>query len=149
MSTPDTGTDLPQRNWRQWRIPAKIFGRVRTSTVAFGVCFVLTGLLYGQVSIEIAERNEQATQGPVAVDPGELNTYTEPQTYAPTPSRQATTTPTPTATTDPDGSGSVDESGQQATTTTVPTTTTAPFGVPLPPAIQSLIPTSPAPTPSR
>ncbi|OZE06196.1 hypothetical protein CH249_24485 [Rhodococcus sp. 05-2255-3B1] len=148
MNTPDTGTERPQWNWRQWRIPAKINGRVRTSTVAFGICFVLTGLWYGQVSAEIAERDSERIQGPVAVDPGELTPYTQPQTVEPTYS-STTVTPTPTATTDPDGSGSVDESGQPATTTTLPSTTTAPFGVPLPPVIQSLIPSQPAPTSSR
>ncbi|OZC70369.1 hypothetical protein CH251_17705 [Rhodococcus sp. 06-462-5] len=147
MNTPDTGTERPQRSWRQWRIPAKIYGRVRTSTVAFGICFVLTGLWYGQVSAEIAERDSEQVQGPVAVDPGQLTPYTQPQTSEPTYS-STTVTPTPTATTDPDGSGSVDESGQPATTT-LPSTTTAPFGVPLPPVIQSLIPSQPAPTSSR
>ncbi|OZD09109.1 hypothetical protein CH275_02315 [Rhodococcus sp. 06-235-1A] len=148
MSTPETGTDLPRRNWRQWRIPNKIYGRVRTSTVAFGICFVLTGLWYGQVSAEIAERDSEQIQGPVAVDPGQLTPYTQPQTFEPTYS-STTATPTPTATTDPDGSGSVEQSGQQASTTTASPTTTAPFGVPLPPVIQSLIPTQPAPTSSR
>ncbi|OZE74758.1 hypothetical protein CH294_24825 [Rhodococcus sp. 14-2483-1-1] len=148
MSSPDTGTERPQRNWRQWRIPAKIYGRVRTSTVAFGICFVLTGLLYGQVSADIAERDKQQIEGPVAVDPSELTPYNQPQTSEP---RYSTTTvsPTPSATVDPEQSGTVEESGQQATTTTVPPTTTAPFGVPIPPAIQSLIPTQPAPTSSR
>ena len=148
MSTPDTGTERSQRNWRQWRIPNKIYGRVRTSTVAFGICFVLTGLLYGQVSADIAERDAEPVQGPVAVDPDATTPYIQPQTSEP---RFSTTTvsPTPTATADPDGTGSVDESGQPATTTTVPSTTTAPFGVPSPPAIQSLIPTQPAPTSAR
>ncbi|MEH6793741.1 MAG: hypothetical protein V7694_06355 [Rhodococcus sp. (in: high G+C Gram-positive bacteria)] len=148
MNTPGTGTDLPQRNWRQWRIPTKIYGRIRTSTVAFGICFVLTGLLYGQVSEDIARKNDESVQGPVAVDPADLAPLTEQPTYAPTSSRLSTTT-TPTATTDPGQSGSVEESEPQATTTTVPPTTTAPFGVPIPPAIQSLIPTQPAPTSAR
>jgi len=148
VSSPDTGTERSQRNWRQWRIPAKIYGRVRTSTVAFGICFVLTGLLYGQVSADIAERDRQRIEGPVAVDPSDLAPYTEQPTYAPTSSRLSTTT-TPTTPTDPEQSGTVEESGQQATTTTVSPTTTAPFGVPIPPAIQSLIPTQPAPTSSR
>ncbi|MDI9925099.1 MULTISPECIES: hypothetical protein [unclassified Rhodococcus (in: high G+C Gram-positive bacteria)] len=148
MSTTETGTDHPRRNWRQWRIPAKINGRVRTSTVAFGICFVLTGLWYGQISAEIAERDSEQIQGPVAVDPGELTPYIQPQTSEPS-FTSTTVTPTPTATTDPDGSDSVDGSGQPATTTTVPPTTTAPFGVPIPPAIQSLIPSQPAPTSAR
>ncbi|MCZ4518734.1 hypothetical protein O4220_09415 [Rhodococcus ruber] len=149
MSTPDTGTERSQRNWRQWRIPAKIYGRVRTSTVAFGVCFVLTGLLYGQVSADIAARDAEPVQGPVAVDQDASTPYTQPQTSEP---RYSTTTasPTPTATTDAEPSGSVEQSGEQASTTTAPpTTTTAPFGVPIPPAIQSLIPTQPAPTSAR
>jgi hypothetical protein len=149
VSTPDTGTERSQRNWRQWRIPAKIYGRVRTSTVAFGICFVLTALLYGQVSEDIAKRNEEAVQGPVAVSPDELNKPSESQTYVPTPSRLSTTS-SPIATTEPEPSTSADDSGTQSTTTTTPpTTTTAPFGVPLPPAIQSLIPSRPAPTSSR
>ncbi|WP_206497951.1 hypothetical protein [Rhodococcus sp. KRD175] len=148
MSTPDTGTERSQRNWRQWRIPAKIYGRVRTSTVAFGICFVLTALLYGQVSADIAERNGEAVQGPVAVSPDELTQPSESQTYVPTPSRLSTTTPS--TTTDPESSTSADDTGTQSTTTTAPpTTTTAPFGVPIPPAIQSLIPSRPAPTSSR
>ncbi|MDI9895348.1 MULTISPECIES: hypothetical protein [Nocardiaceae] len=148
MSTPDTGTERSQRNWRQWRIPNKIYGRVRTSTVAFGICFVLTGLFYGQVSADIAERDKQMIEGPVAVDPSELTPYTQPQTSEP---RYTTTTvsPTPSATVDPEPSGSVEETGGQASTTTAPPTTTAPFGVPIPPAIQSLIPTQPAPTSAR
>ncbi|MDV8020633.1 hypothetical protein [Rhodococcus sp. IEGM 1330] len=144
MSTPPTGTDHPRRTWRQWRIPAKIYGRVRTSTVAFGMCFVLTGLWYGQVSAEITKRNEETVQGPVAVDPGELVPYTPSQTYEPS----STTTTTP-ETSEPEPSGGVDDTGTQSTTTAPPTTTTAPFGVPIPPAIQSLIPTQPAPTTSR
>jgi hypothetical protein len=149
VSTPDTGTERSQRNWRQWRIPAKIYGRVRTSTVAFGICFVLTALLYGQVSEDIAKRNEEAVQGPVAVSPDELNKPSESQTYVPTPSRLSTTS-SPIATPEPEPSTSADDSGTQSTTTTTPpTTTTAPFGVPLPPAIQSLIPSRPAPTSSR
>lgn len=148
MSTPGTGTEHARRNWRQWRIPAKIYGRVRTSTVAFGICFVLTGLWYGQVSTEIAERDSEQIQGPTAVDPAELTPYTEPQSET-SVSGSSTTTPTPTATTGAEQSGSVDGSGQSATTTTVPPTTTAPFGVPIPPAIQSLIPSQPAPTSSR
>jgi hypothetical protein len=149
VSTPDTGTERSQRNWRQWRIPAKIYGRVRTSTVAFGICFVLTGLLYGQVSADIADRNREAVQGPVAVSPDELNRPSESQTYVPTPSRLSTTT-IPSVTTEPESTPSADDTGTQSTTTTAPrTTTTAPFGVPLPPAIQSLIPSRPAPTSSR
>ncbi|OZE25557.1 hypothetical protein CH262_11720 [Rhodococcus sp. 05-2255-1e] len=149
MSTPDTGTERSQRNWRQWRIPAKIYGRVRTSTVAFGICFVLTALLYGQVSADIAERNGEAVQGPVAVSPDELTQPSESQTYVPTPSRLSTTT-TPSTTTEPESSTSADDTGTQSPTTTAPpTTTTAPFGVPIPPAIQSLIPSRPAPTSSR
>lgn len=148
MNTPGTGTERPQRNWRQWRIPAKIYGRVRTSTVAFGICFVLTGLWYGQVSAEIAERDSEQIQGPTAVDSSELTPYTEPRSET-SVSGSSTTTPTPTATSGAEQSGSVDESGQSATTTTLPPTTTAPFGVPLPPVIQSLIPSQPAPTPSR
>ncbi|QII06729.1 hypothetical protein BH93_16455 [Rhodococcoides fascians A25f] len=148
MSSPDTGTERSQRNWRQWRIPAKIYGRVRTSTVAFGICFVLTGLLYGQVSADIAARDAEPVQGPIAVDPDASTSYNQPQTSE---QRYSTTTvsPTPSATVDPEQSGTVEESGQQATTTTVSPTTTAPFGVPIPPAIQSLIPTQPAPTSSR
>lgn len=149
MSTPDTGTESPRRNWRQWRIPAKINGRVRTSTVAFGICFVLTGLLYGQVSDDIRTRNEEAVQGPVAVDPSELTPTTQPQLRTGN-SVTSTTIPTPIGTTDADPTGSVEQSGEQASTTTAPsTTTTVPFGVPIPPAIQSLIPTQPAPTSSR
>ncbi|MDI9931448.1 hypothetical protein QM588_13650 [Rhodococcus sp. IEGM 1354] len=149
MSTPDTGTERSQRNWRQWRIPAKIYGRVRTSTVAFGICFVLTGLLYGQVSEDIAKRDSERVQGPVAVSPDELIEPSESQTYVPTPSRLSTTS-SPSATTEPEPSTSADDTGTQSTTTTAPpATTTAPFGVPLPPAIQSLIPSRPAPTSSR
>lgn len=149
MSAPDTGTEHSQRNWRQWRIPNKIYGRVRTSTVAFGICFVLTGLLYGQLSAEKAELDRQTVQGPVAVSPDEFTEPSESQTYVPTPSRLSTTT-TPSTTTEPESSTSADDTGTQSTTTTAPpTTTTAPFGVPIPPAIQSLIPSRPAPTSSR
>ncbi|MBY4210642.1 hypothetical protein HQO27_12950 [Rhodococcus fascians] len=148
MSAPDAGTEHPQRNWRRWRIPTKIYGRVRTSTVAFGICFVLTGLLYGQLSEEKAEINRQSVQGPVAVSPDEFTQPDESQTYVPTPSRSSTTT-TPSATTEPESSTSAEDTGTQSATTVPPTTTTAPFGVPIPPAIQSLIPSRPAPTSSR
>ncbi|MDZ7932469.1 MAG: hypothetical protein U5N21_21415 [Rhodococcus sp. (in: high G+C Gram-positive bacteria)] len=110
---------------------------------------MLTGLWYGQVSAEIAERDSEQIQGPTAVDSSELTPYTQPQSEPSFSGSSTTATPTPTATSDPDGSGSVDESGQPATTTSVPPTTTAPFGVPIPPAIQSLIPSQPAPTSAR
>ena len=86
MSTPNIETEHPKPQWRQWRIPTKIGGRVRTSTVAFGICFVLTGLLYGQVSAEVDAQNREAVQGPTAVDPAELTPYTEPQTTQPSSS---------------------------------------------------------------
>ncbi|MFI8566859.1 hypothetical protein ACIGGF_09910 [Rhodococcus sp. NPDC078407] len=146
MNAPGTGTERRQRNWRQWRIPAKIHGRVRTSTVAFGIFFVLTGLWYGQVSNEIAERDSEQIQGPTAVDPGELTPYTQPQPE-PSLSGTSTTTPTPVPTTvEEQPSDAVEGTGAQSTTTAPPTTT---FGLPLPPGIQSLIPTQTTPTPSR
>ncbi|CCQ17029.1 putative RNA polymerase sigma factor [Rhodococcus sp. AW25M09] len=145
MSTPEAGIESPRRNWRQWRIPTKIAGRVRTSTVAFGICFVLTGLLYGQVNAEVDRQNEEAVQGPVAVDPSEG----APTDSPPSSSVSATTAPTPTATTEAGQSGGPDETGQQSVTTAPLTTTTAPFGLPLPPGIQSLIPSPPAPTSAR
>ncbi|MEK8072116.1 hypothetical protein [Rhodococcoides navarretei] len=148
MSEPGTGTRRPQRNWRQWRIPAKINGRVRTSTLAFGIFFVLTGLWYGQVSAEIAERDGEQIQGPTAPDPADLTPYTEPQSETGV-SGTSTATSTPAATTETEQpSGVVDDTGQQPTSTAAPITTTT-FGLPLPPGIQSLIPTQPAPTPSR
>ncbi|MGB2722234.1 MAG: hypothetical protein WBF80_02910 [Rhodococcus sp. (in: high G+C Gram-positive bacteria)] len=149
MSTPNIETEHPKPQWRQWRIPTKIGGRVRTSTVAFGICFVLTGLLYGQVSAEVDAQNREAVQGPTAVDPAELTPYTEPQTTQPSSSVTSTTAPTPTATTEPEQSGGVVDGTGQQPTTTAPAATTAPFGVPIPPAIQSLIPTQPAPTSAR
>lgn len=148
MSTPNIEAEHPKRNWRQWRIPARIGGRVRTSTVAFGVCFVLTGLLYGQVNAEVDKINREAVQGPVAVDPSEVTPYTSPRSQ-PSSSVSSTTTPTPTATTDAEQPGGVVDGTGQQPTTTAPAATTTPFGLPLPPGIQSLIPTQPAPTSAR
>ncbi|MFY2787074.1 hypothetical protein [Rhodococcus sp. MALMAid1271] len=147
MTTPDSGTEPPRRTWRQWRIPATIGGRVRTSTVAFGICFALTAMLYAQVSAELKAQNEEAVQGPVAVDPNAPTPYTSPQNQT-TPSATSSVSSTPTATGAAEQPTGVAGTGQQPSTTTPPTTT-APFGLPIPPAIQSLVPSQPAPTSSR
>lgn len=145
----DTETERPRPAWRQWRIPNRIYGRVRTSTVALGICFVLTGLLYGQLNADVTARNQESVEGPTAVDPAQTVPTDRQQTYEPTYSVTSTPVPTSTSTTDTEQTGTVEESGQQAPTSTVAPTTTEPFDVTLPPAIQSLIPSQPAPTSAR
>ncbi|WP_128645223.1 hypothetical protein [Rhodococcus sp. BS-15] len=149
MSTPNIETEHPKPQWRQWRIPTKIGGRVRTSTVAFGICFVLTGLLYGQVSAEVDAQNREAVQGPTAVDPRRTDAV---HRAADDPAEQlghVHHSADATATTEPEQSGGVVDGTGQQPTTTAPAATTTPFGLPLPPGIQSLIPTQPAPTSAR
>ncbi|WP_037160980.1 hypothetical protein [Rhodococcoides fascians] len=147
---PDTDTDAQPRNWRSWRIPNRIRG-VRTSTLFFGVCFVLTGLLYVQVD-EVVTAQREDVQGPTAVDPGSYPTQAPQQTYQPT----YTSTPSPTTTVDPSAtdeqSGAPEVSGDPGSPTgqTGTSATQDPTylpGLTVPPQLRSLLPPAPqAPT---
>lgn len=126
----------PDRPERRWMIPARIRGRIRTSTVALGICFVLTALLYGQVRPD----------PPGTVSP-------TPETTAPedvrTPESVITQTPlsvTPSVEESPDAGTESGESGFSPTESgTVPSEepTLLP-GVPIPPQLRSVIPTQPS-----
>lgn len=147
MTASDSDSDRPRRNWR---IPTRIYGRVRTSTVLLGVCFVLTSLLYDQVR----PLPDAATSGPQPIDTSQYTDVAPRQEYtAPsTPTPSATTTPTPTSTVDPsstavpgapgtapDGTGS--PTGESGTTTTLDPTYLP--GLTVPPQLRSLFPPAP------
>ncbi|SNT33012.1 hypothetical protein [Rhodococcoides kyotonense] len=148
-SAPNHSESDPDRPRRTWKLPSKMFGRIRTSTVLLGICFVLTGLLYNQLQ----EGNDAPTAGPTAVDPSLIvpgpssePRYTEEST---------TTTPVPTTTqpaspSDASGTPSV-APGEPGSTTggtdssTTPEPTYLP-GLTVPPELRSLLPAPPSAT---
>ncbi|WP_338892940.1 hypothetical protein [Rhodococcus sovatensis] len=150
MTEHDGGTDGTDRRSRSWKIPSRIYGRVRTSTVALGICFVLTALLYNQVRPEPAE-----VQGPQPVDtsqytgvqPNYQSEYTEPSTTTPPSS-----TVDPSNTEDPSNTGATPgEPGSSGSSTSSESGTQEPTflpGVPVPPQLRSLFPSEPSATPS-
>ncbi|ORI18228.1 hypothetical protein [Rhodococcus sp. 1168] len=154
MTEANTETD---RWTRHWKIPSRIFGRARTSTVALGICFVLTALLYGQVRPE----PEGAVTGPTPVDTGQYQnrlpsdvpeSLPPSSSVPPSPSGDSTTSQDPS-----DTSGTPEEPGQQrqpgqqrepgsstgesgSTTSQVPTYLP---GITVPPQLRSLYPQAP------
>ena len=140
---PGTGQDV---GWRRslrpgWmsRIPARILGGFRTTTVVMVVVFFLVLVLWNNVRFD-PTKNENS---PVYVPPTptSITPTEEPeQTYAPTTTVfPTTTTPSPTVTTTAPGDDTAVPSGQQQTTGVAPTTTRAPGfqlptipGLPLP-----------------
>lgn len=141
MTESDSDPDRPRRNWK---IPARIYGRVRTSTVLLGICFVLTALLYDQVR----PGPELVQTGPQPIDtsqytqqPAYQPEYTEPST-TPTPS----TTEDLTTTEDPSGTGSTSgepgstSGGSGSSTTQDPTYLP---GLTVPRELRSLFPPAP------
>ncbi|KZF12864.1 MAG: hypothetical protein WBD41_15255 [Rhodococcus sp. (in: high G+C Gram-positive bacteria)] len=143
------GTDGTDRPSRSWKIPPRIYGRVRTSTVALGVCFVLTALLYGQVRPEPAA--EQV--GPQPIDtsqysgdqPNYQSEYTEPSATTPPSS-----TVDPSGTEDPSNTGATSgEPGFSGESTTGDAGTQDPTylpGLTVPPELRSLLPSAPRAT---
>ncbi|WP_072807331.1 hypothetical protein [Rhodococcoides yunnanense] len=146
MTEPDSDPDRPRRSWV---IPTRLFGRVRTSTVLIGVCFILTALLYDQVRPEPAA----VVNGPTAVDTSQYQTgpqqqpeeqYTEPSTTVPT-----VTTTSPSGTQDPSsqegtsGAPGSSTGGQEGSTTQDPTYLP---GLTIPPQLRSLLPAPPSAT---
>ncbi|MCZ4078361.1 hypothetical protein O1W68_10440 [Rhodococcus sp. H36-A4] len=157
MTEENTDTD---RSTRHWKIPSRLFGRARTSTVALGICFVLTALLYGQVRPE----PESAVNGPTPIDTGQyqnrLPSYvpeslTPPTGVPPSSSVDSTTSQDPSDTSGTPGEpGQQQEPGQQggpgsstgesgSATTQVPTYLP---GITVPPQLRSLYPQAPAPS---
>lgn len=146
MTEHDSDPDRPRLHWR---IPPRIYGRVRTSTVVIGICFVLTALLYDQVRVV----PEPAQTGPQAVDtsqytqqPGYRSEYSEPSTTeSPTTTDQSTTAdPSTTGTgTEPGGrSGQTgSQTGESGTSTTADPTYLP--GMTVPPELRSLFPPAP------
>lgn len=134
------GSDRPSRNWK---IPTRIYGRVRTSTVLIGICFILTALLYDQVRPE----PESAVNGPVAVDTSQYQTdqQTYQQQYTTTVPRS--TTVAPSTTDDPTESGGTSaepgsSSGEPGTSATQDPTFLP--GLTVPPELRSLFPQTPS-----
>lgn len=126
----------PDRPARRWKIPARIRGRIRTSTVALGICFVLTALFYGQVR----------PPPPGVVSPPST-TETEPASdYVETPSSGASQTPTSVDPSAGDGSTDTTESGSSPTESGSLPSEEPTFlpGVPIPPQLRSVIPTPPS-----
>ncbi len=157
MTEENTETD---RWTRHWKIPARIFGRARTSTVALGICFVLTALLYGQVRPE----PEGAVNGPTPIDTGQYQNRLPsdvPESSIPSASIPPSSSAEPTTSQDPSGtSGTPGEPGQQqepgqqrepgsSTGESGSTTSQDPTylpGLTVPPQLRSLYPQAPAPS---
>ncbi len=145
MTEPDKTESKPVWSLRSWRIPPRLFGRVRTSTVLLGICFVLTSLLYNQLSAA----NEGEQNGPTAIDPGQFQTgspQTDPRNYNSTSTTLMPTTPKPSGT----GSGAASATpatpgsstgGAEASPSRVPTYMP---GLTVPPDLRSLFPPVPA-----
>ncbi|OAK56658.1 hypothetical protein [Rhodococcoides kyotonense] len=137
-------------SWRAWRPPAKLFGRIRTSTAILSLCFVLTGLLYNQLQ----EGNDAPAAGPTAVDPGLVSPgpsaqqeYTEQYTTTTPPAPTTTVSPTPTDV--PTTTSGVPGAPGTGTSDTGTSTTTAPTylpGLTVPPELRSLLPAPPTAT---
>lgn len=146
----DKSKAVPTWSLRSLRIPPRLFGHARTSTVLFGICFVLTGLLYNQLSA--ANQGEQ--NGPTAIDPSQFQTdpsqfqtgpsQNDPRTYNPTSTSLMPTTPPPTSTGNSgDASATPDSStgGIETSPSLVPTFVP---GLTVPPDLRSLFPPAPA-----
>lgn len=147
MSEDENNTDQSSRNWKSWRIPNRIYGRIRTSTVFFGICFVLTSLLYIQVDQGIRADNPQSTEGPSAVDTGQYTgDQSPPVTTGQSPTETPSTTVDPSVTGNPSGpEGSSGEPGSSTSGTGASTTPDPTYlpGMTVPPALRSLIPPAP------
>ncbi|MGA9870826.1 MAG: hypothetical protein WBQ44_06770 [Rhodococcus sp. (in: high G+C Gram-positive bacteria)] len=137
----------PDRPVRRWKIPTRVLGRARTSTVLLGICFVLTALLYGQVRPEpvgTVELPQPPTSSEVEQAPVQ-----EQSSEAPSATVTSTTTAVPSSTegesnsTDaPGGPGSSTPGGTSSTTqdpTFLP-------GMTVPPQLRSLLPPTPSAT---
>lgn len=157
MTEENTDADRPTRHWK---IPSRLFGRARTSTVALGICFVLTALLYGQVRPE----PEGAVNGPTPIDTGQyqnrLPSYV-PESSTPSTSVPPSSSVDSTTSQDPsETSGTPEEPGQQrepgqqgepgsstgesgSATSQVPTYLP---GITVPPQLRSLYPQPPTPS---
>lgn len=141
MTEPESDPDRPSRNWR---IPSRIYGRVRTSTVLLGICFVLTALLYDQVRPPA----EVVQTGPQPIDTSQ---YTQQQTYqpeytapsttaAPTSTGNTSTTDDPTSEGESSGEPGSSTGGSGSSTTQDPTYLP---GLTVPPELRSLFPPAP------
>ncbi len=145
---------------RHWKIPSRIFGRARTSTVALGICFVLTALLYGQVRPE----PEGAVTGPTPIDTGQYQNRLPslvPESSLPSSSVPPSSSGDTTTTQDPSDTSGIPaepeqqrEPGQQgepgsstgesgSATSQVPTYLP---GITVPPQLRSLYPQAPSPS---
>lgn len=151
MTEHDGGTGGTDRPSRSWKIPPRIYGRVRTSTVALGICFVLTALLYNQV------RPEPATvQGPQPVDtsqypgvqPNYPSEYNDPTTTLPSSTVDPSNTEDSSNTEDPSNTGEPGSSGSSTSRESGAQEPTFLPGVPVPPQLQSLFPSTPSATPN-
>lgn len=126
---------------RKHKIPLRIPGGARTSTVALGICFVLTALLYGQVR----------PPAPGTVPEPQPASDVQPSIEPVAPS-EISVTPTPespssSVTDEAPSTGS--ESNQSGTSTNDgPTSGESTFlpGVPVPPQLRSVVPPVPGAT---
>ncbi len=154
MTEENTDADRPTRHWK---IPARLFGRARTSTVALGICFVLTALLYGQVRPE----PESAVNGPTPIDTGQYQNRLPidvPESSTPSASVPPSSSVDTTTSQDPSDTsgtpGEQQEPGQQgepgsSTRESGSATTQVPTYLPrlsVPPQLRSLYPQAPAPS---
>jgi len=137
----------PNRPSRRWPIPARIYGRVRTSTVLIGVCFVLTALLYDQVRPD----PEVVQTGPQPIDTSQYTqqpTYRQPYTEPSTTQAPSATAPSGTEGESSTGADSVEpesSTGQSGASATQEPTYLP--GLTVPPQLRSLLPPAPqAPT---
>lgn len=142
MSEHEADPDRPRRNWR---IPTRIYGRVRTSTVLLGICFVLTAMLYGQVRPE----PEGAQTGPQPIDTSQYtqtddrSEYVEPSTpVSPTPTVDPSTIEPGTET---ETEGTPGQTGSPTGETGTSTTTDPTYlpGMTVPQELRSLFPPAP------
>ena len=125
----------PDQPARRWRIPARIRGRIRTSTVALGICFVLTAFLYGQVR----------PPSPGTVSPPSTNEPTSDYVESPDSGESQTTTSAEPSVTEsaPDPGAESDSSPTESGSLPSEEPTFLP-GIPIPPQLRSVIPTPPS-----
>ncbi len=137
----DEHGSAPDRPARKHRIPSRIPGGARTSTVALGICFVLTALLYGQVR----------PPAPGTVVEPEPASDIQPSDETIVPSEISVTptfeSPTPTVTGEaPSTGGQTEQTGSPTSDGSTSQESTFLPGVPVPPQLRSVVPTAPGGT---
>ena len=140
-SGPGEGAPSPDPPTRKHKIPARIPGGARTSTVALGICFVLTALLYSQVRppppgvVEEPAPTSETQPSAEFVVPSDISVTSTPETAIPSVTGEMPSTGEESG---PSETSTNDESTSQESTF-LP-------GVPIPPQLRSAVPAAPGAT---